>query len=61
MMKQETDWACDIEAASTRRPLSSVCRSNVATRFDGIDRLMTQGEKTRRAIEAPPEAAEAYA
>ena len=61
MMKQETDWACGIGAASTRRPFSSVCRSNVATRFDGIDRLVAPGEMTRRATEARPERAEVHA
>src|SRR5690349_1639547 len=55
MMKQDTDWACGIDAVRTRRPLSRVCRSNVGTSLDGIDRLVNPGEKTRRAIAAQPE------
>jgi fructoselysine-6-P-deglycase FrlB-like protein len=55
MMKQDTDWACGIDAVSTRRPLSSVCRSNVGTSVDGIDSLVAHGEKTRHAIAAQPE------
>ena len=55
MMKQDTDWTCGIDAVSTRRPLSSVCRSNVGTAVDGIDTLMASGEKTRHAIAAQPD------
>src|SRR5580704_15721872 len=53
MTKQETDFACDSGAVSTRRPFVSCCRSNTAIALDAIESGMP-GE-TRRAMFAQPE------
>src|SRR5215831_4034277 len=55
MITTATDCAYGRSAVRTRRPLSSVSRSNIVTAPDRIDVPLMYGEQTRRAIAAQPE------